>query len=76
MKLSYEEKIEMYHKWNNREKSPGQLAKEYRVNISIVKYMVRLIEIHGEEVVRHGKNKCYPPEYKEAAIKRVICDGE
>ena len=71
MKFSYEDKIEMYRKWKNKEKSVIQLAKVYGVNVSTVKYIIRLIEIHGEEIVRHGKNKYYPLEYKEAAIKSV-----
>ena len=76
MKFSYEDKIEMYRKWKNKEKSVIQLAKVYGVNVSTVKYIIRLIEIHGEEIVRHGKNKYYPLEYKEAAIKSVLIDGE
>ena len=40
MKLSYEEKIEMYRKWKNREKSPGQLAVDYGVAYSSIEYMV------------------------------------
>ena len=76
MKLSYEEKKEMYRKWKNREKSPGQLAIEYGVAHGTIEYMVRLMDLHGEDIARHGKNKYYSPEYKEAAIKRVLIDGE
>lgn len=38
--------------------------------------MVRLIDLHGEEIIRHGKNTYYSPEFKEAAIKRVLVEGK
>ena len=63
MKISYEEKVDMYRKWKNREKSPGQLAKEYGVAHGTIEYMVRLMNLHGEDIARHGKNKYYTPEY-------------
>ncbi len=76
MKFSYEEKVEMYRTWKRREKSPGQLAKEYGCAHGPIKYMVRLMDCHGEEIVRHGKSKYYSPEYKEGAIKRVLINNE
>ena len=55
MKLSYEEKIEMYRKWKNREKSPGQLAVEYGVAYSSIEYMVKSVWYMGVFCV--GENK-------------------
>ena len=76
MKFSYEEKLEMYREWKNKGKSPRQIAREYGVAYSPIEYMVRLIELHGEEIIIHGKNRYYSLEFKEAAIKRVLIAGE
>ena len=76
MKLSYEDKVRMYHSWKRHEKSPGQLAKENGLAHANIEYMLRLIDIHGEEIVRHGKNHYYSPEFKEKAIKRVLSERE
>ena len=71
MKLSYEDKVRMYRSWKSHEKSPGQLAKENGLAHSTVENMVRLMDRHGEEIVRHGKNKYYSLEFKEKAIKKL-----
>ncbi len=76
MKLSYEDKVRMYHSWKQHEKSPKQLAKEYGVAYALIEYMVKLMDRHGEEVVRHGKNNYYSPKFKEKAIKRVLSGRE
>ena len=36
MKLSYEDKVRMYHSWKQHEKSPKQLAKEYGVAYALI----------------------------------------
>lgn len=36
MKLSYEDKVRMYHSWKQHEKSAKQLAKEYGVAYAII----------------------------------------
>ena len=76
MKLSYEARVRMYRSWKNGEKSPRQLAKEYGLAYSPIEYMLRLMDRHGEEIVRHGKNRYYSPEFKEKAIKRVLSGRE
>ena len=76
MKLSYEDKVRMYRSWKRGEKSPGQLARENGLNHRTVEYMVRLMNLHGEEIARHGKNRYYSPKFKEKAIKRVLIGNE
>jgi transposase InsO family protein/transposase-like protein len=76
MKLSYEDKVRMYRSWKRHEKSPEQLAKENGLNYAFVAYILRLMDRHGEEIVRHGKNKHYSLEFKEKAIKRVLSGRE
>ncbi len=76
MKLSYEDKVKMYRSWKKHEKSPGRLAKENGLHHATVEYMVKLMDRHGEEIVRHGKNRYYSREFKEKAIKRVLLGNE
>ena len=76
MKLSYEDKIRIYRSWKRHEKSPRQLAKEKGLAHSTVEYMVRLMDLHGEEIARHGKKNYYSTEFKKAAIERVLSGKE
>ena len=70
MKLTDENKIEMY-----RLKKEGYLYKEFKINTNIVKYMVRLADLHGETVLIKGKNNNYPPELKLDIINEVLIMG-
>lgn len=76
MKLRYEDKVRMYRSWKRGEKSPGQLARENGLNHRTVEYMVRLMNLYGEEIAKHGKNRYYSPKFKETAIKRVLIGNE
>ena len=38
--------------------------------------MVRLMERHGVEVVRKGKNKYYPSKLKQEIINKVLIEGK
>ncbi len=43
----------------------------------VIEYLLRLADRHGVEILRHtGTKKYYDPEFKEAAIKRVLQGGE
>ena len=74
-KLSYEDKIDIY---NKRKKGTTRisLAKEYNVNISIIDYLIRLIDKHGYDVLKTNNNKYYSPSQKEEIINRVLIGGE
>ena len=71
MKLRYEDKIEIY-----RLRQSGwtwqMLSQKFGVNESGLKYMVRLIDKHGLESVRKGKNQYYPSELKKEMIDQVL----
>ena len=71
MKLTDENKIEIY-----RLKKKGylykELAKKFKINISNMKYMVKLVDLHGETVLIKGKNNYYPPELKLDIINEVL----
>ena len=75
MKLSYEEKVKIYNEWKLEHKSPERIAKERGLAISPIRYMVLLADRHGPSVLEH-KWTYYSPEYKEAAIKRVLIGSE
>ena len=74
-KLSYEDKINIY---NNKKEgiSVTALSKKYDVRDNVIKYLVRVIDKHGFEVLRTNKNNYYSPNQKEQIINRVLIDGE
>ena len=74
-KLSYEDKINIY---NNKKEgmSIKVLSKKYDVRDNVIKYLVRVIDKHGYEVLRTNKNNYYSPNQKEQIINRVLIDGE
>ena len=57
-KLSYEDKINIY---NNKKEgiSITELLKKYDVSDSVIKYLARVIDKHGYEVLRTNKNNYY-----------------
>ena len=62
-KLSYEDKINIY---NNKKEgiSITTLSKKYDVSDSVIKYLARVIDKHGYEVLRTNKNNYYSPNQK------------
>ncbi len=74
MKLSYNDKIEIYQlrklgwTWS-------QLTQKFGVHESLLKYMIRLIDRYGLEIVRKGKNSYYSPELKKQMIDEVLIKG-
>ena len=74
-KLSYEDKINLY---NDRKKglSVSTLVSKYNIASSNVKYLIRLIDRHGLDILRTTKNNYYPPYRKEQIINRVLINKE
>lgn len=54
-KLTREQKIEIYKK-RKSEESIMALSKQYAINFDNVKYLVKLIDRHSEDILR--KDKC------------------
>lgn len=52
------------------------LANEYGVGVEIIKHLVRLIDYHGEDVLRNEKNRTYSVRLKEEIINKVLIDGQ
>ena len=74
MKLTYENKIQIYE-LRKQGRSFKELSKRFGVDVSGLKYMVRLIERYGIEIVKKGKNRYYSPELKEEIINKVLLKG-
>lgn len=54
MKLTYEDKIQIYE-LRKQGRSFKELSKRFGVDVSGLKYMVRLIERYGIEIVKKGR---------------------
>ncbi len=63
MKLSYEDKLEIY-KLKKNDLSWVNLSQIYTVTIANLTYMIKLMDRYGVEIVEKGKNQFYLPEYK------------
>ena len=74
MKYSFELKKEIYEKLCKGYGSE-YLSKVYGISASKIRYIRRLIDKHGLEAIWH-KSTTYSPEYKLAAINRVLINGE
>ncbi|MGT2743936.1 IS3 family transposase, partial [Streptococcus phocae subsp. phocae] len=67
MKLSYENKLELYALRKNGV-SWSQISETYDVSLSTLKYLIKLMDRYGVENVRKRKNSYYPPELKQEII--------
>ncbi len=74
MKLTYEDKIQIYE-LRKQGQTFNQLSKRFGVDASGLRYMVKLIERYGIEIVKKGKNRYYSPELKEEIINNVLLKG-
>ncbi len=74
MKLSYEDKLEIYElrksgvSWVN-------LSQIYKVTIANLTYMINLMDRYGVEIVKKGKNRYYSPELKQEIMDKVLIHG-
>ena len=64
----------MYHKRESGV-TVQELAKEYKIRKDNVKYLIRLIEKHGEGILRKDKNRYYSSSLKEEIINKVLLDN-
>ena len=74
MKLTYEDKIEIYQLRKQGE-SLKNLSKKYDIADSNIKYLVRLIDQYGIEIVKKEKNRYYSLELKQEIIDKVLLEG-
>ena len=74
-KLTFEDKIKIYQK-RKKGTTLSDLSKQYQVNVSVIKYLVRLIDKHGEDVLKRKGNRKFLSYQKEEIINRVLLSGE
>ena len=74
-KLTYENRIEIYKKIKNGE-SPTYLSNQYNIGVYKIRYLVRLIDKHGYDILRTTKNRKFNSYEKEQIINRVLLKGE
>ena len=74
-KLTNKQKIEIYERRLKGE-TVKSLALNFNIRKSNIKYLIRLIEKHGYNILRNGKNKYYSKEFKEKTINRVIMENQ
>ncbi|AMD96759.1 transposase [Streptococcus sp. oral taxon 431] len=64
MKLNYEDKVQIYE-LRKQGQSFKQLSKRFSVDVSGLKYMMKLIDRYGIDIVKKGMNRYYSPELKQ-----------
>ena len=74
MKLTYEDKIQIYE-LRKQGQTFNQLSIKFGVDASGLRYMMRLIERYGIEIVKKGKNCYYSSELKREIIDKVLLEG-
>ena len=74
MKLSYEDKVQVYE-LRTQGQSFNQLSNKFGINNSNLRYMIKLIDRYGMEFVKKGKNRYYSPELKQEMINKVLHEG-
>ena len=74
MKLTYEDKVQIYELRKQGE-SFKRLSKRFGVDASGLRYMTRLIERYGIEIIKKGKHRYDSPELKQEMIDKVLLEG-
>jgi len=74
MKLSYEDKVQIYEP-RKQGISLKRLSEKYGINLSNLRYLIRLIDRYGIESIKKGKNRYYFPELKQEIIDKVLLEG-
>ena len=70
-----EDKINLYME-KKKGISLSKLTIKYKVNPEAIKYIVRLIDKHGFDIIKTTKIKKYPIREKERIINRVLLNNE
>ena len=71
MKLSYEDKVQIYE-LIKQGYSLEKLSNKFEINNSNLRYMIKLIDRYGIEFVKKGKNRYYSPHLKQEMINKVL----
>lgn len=72
-KLTREQKIDIYYKRKSGVTVPT-LSKEFGIRGDNINYLIRLIDKHGEGILRKDKNHYYSPQLKEEIINKILIE--
>ena len=72
-KLTREQRIEMYTQYKFG-KSTSQIALEYQINNSNVKYLMKLLYKHGIDILNNNSKTYYDKELKKQIIDEVLIE--
>ncbi len=59
----------------SKDKASSSFQKDLVWRFSGLKYMMRLIDHYGIDIVKKGKNRYYSPEPKQEMINKVLLEG-
>lgn len=74
-KLTYQDKINIYTE-RKQGNSVVNISKKYSVRKDVIKYLIRLIDKHGYDILKTNKNRTFSIEEKERIINRVLVNNE
>ena len=74
MKLTYEDRVQI-HELRKQGQTFNQLSNQFGVNVSGLKYMVKLIDRYGINIVKKGKKRYYSPKLKQEMIDKALLEG-
>ena len=74
MKLTYEDKVRIYE-LRKQGISLKRLSDKYGMNLSNLKYLIRLIDRYGIEIAKKGKNRYYSKKLKQKMIDKVLLES-
>lgn len=74
-KITNKERLEIWEKWKEG-KGATELTREYGIHQTKIKYLVRLLNRHGPEILRQEENRKYSKELKEEMISKVLQESQ
>ena len=74
-KLTYEDKINIYQE-RKQGNTLDNISKKYDVRKDVIKYLIRLIDKHGYDILRTNKNRKFTSYEKVQIINRVLINNE
>ena len=74
-KLTFEDKLNIYNEKKDG-KSLSYLCHKYDVDSSGIKYLIRLIDKHGFDILRTNNNRKFNKNEKGRIINRVLLNNE
>lgn len=75
MKLSYEDKLKIDELRKNGI-TLSRLSRQYDIQVSNLRYIIKLMDRYGITIVKKGKNAYYSPQLKQEMIDKVLIESQ